>query len=206
MARVSQVSPEVLATMNSSVGSRDTRPKTKAQELCAPREPGDPQQISQSAPNARNTIPDPPDTYLAPQFQESLNQVATAAMNEINRTTGWTLGRVVPSQRLDRSSSSSERIPRAIVPTETTYGATTQKYRVVDIRKNLTVRNQFVQIAAEHPRACLNGMGWNSAISNQAISPGSSHLVVGDSLVRDLTEIFVSDQTTVLFFGGASVA
>ena len=44
MARVSQVSPEVLATMNSSDGSRDTRPKTKAQELCAPREPGAPQQ------------------------------------------------------------------------------------------------------------------------------------------------------------------
>ena len=73
--------------MNSSDGSRDTRPKAKAQELCAPREPGTPQQKSQSAPNARNTIPDPSDTYLAPQFQESFNQVASAAMNEINRTT-----------------------------------------------------------------------------------------------------------------------
>ena len=39
MARVSQVSPEVLATMNSSEASRDTRPRTRAQELCAPREP-----------------------------------------------------------------------------------------------------------------------------------------------------------------------
>ena len=127
-------------------------------------------------------------------------------MNEINRTTGRTLGRIVPSQRLDRCSSSSERIPRAIVPTGTTHGGTTQKSRVVDIRKNLTVRNEFVQVATEHPRACLNGMGWNPAISNQAISPGSRHLVVGDSLVRDLNEIFVSGQTTVLPFGGASVA
>ena len=33
VARMSQVSPEVLATMNSSEGSRDTRPRTKAQEL-----------------------------------------------------------------------------------------------------------------------------------------------------------------------------
>ena len=40
MARVSQVSPEVLATMNSSDGSRNPRPKTKAQELGNPREPG----------------------------------------------------------------------------------------------------------------------------------------------------------------------
>ena len=64
MARVSQVSPEVLATMNSSESSRDTRPRTRAQELCAPREPEAPQQTSQSAPNPRKTIPDPSDTYL----------------------------------------------------------------------------------------------------------------------------------------------
>ena len=178
----------------------------EAQELCAPREPDAPQQTSQSAQNPRNTISDPSDTYLAPQFQESFNQVARAVMNEINRTTGRTLGRVVPSQRLDRSSSGSERIHRAIVPTGTTHGGTTPKSCVVDIRKKLTVRNQFVQVAAEHPRACLNGMSWNPAMSNQAIPPGSRHLVVGDSLVRDLNEIFVNGQTTVLYFGGASVA
>ena len=39
MARVSQVSPEVLATMNSSEASSDTRPRTSAQELCASRGP-----------------------------------------------------------------------------------------------------------------------------------------------------------------------
>ena len=47
MVRVSQVSPEVLATMNSSEASRDTRPRTRAQELCAPREPEARQQTSQ---------------------------------------------------------------------------------------------------------------------------------------------------------------
>ena len=179
---------------------------TKSKELCAPREPGAPQQTSQSAPSPRNTTPDPSDTYLAPQFQESYNQLARAAMNEINRTTGRILGRVVPSQRLDHSLSSSERIPRAIVATGTTHGGTTQRSRVVDVRKNLAVRNLFVQVAAEHPRACLNGMSWNPAITNQVIPPGSRHLVVGESLVRDLNEIFVSGQVTVLSFGGASVA
>ena len=63
-----------------------------------------------------------------------------------------------------------------------------------------------MQVAAERPRACLNGTCWNPAISNQAIPPGSHHLVVGDSLVKDLNEIFVNGQTTVLSFGGASVA
>ena len=127
-------------------------------------------------------------------------------MNEIKRTTSRTLGRVFPSQRFDRSSSSSERISRTVVPTGTAFGGTIHRSRVVDIRKNLTVRNEFVQVATEHPRACLNGMGWNPAISNQAIPSGSRHLVIGDSLVRDLNEIFFNGQTTVLSFGGASVA
>ena len=206
MARVSQVSPEVLATMNSSEESRDTCPRTRAQELCAPREPEAPQQTSASAPSPRNTIPDHSDTSLAPQFQESFHQVARAAMNEINRTTSRTLGRVVPSQRFHRSSSSSERTPRTVVPAGTAHDATIQRSRVVDNRKNLTVRNQFVQVATDHPRGCLNGMGWNPAISNQAIPSGSRHLVIWDSLVRDLNEIFVNGQTAVLSFGGASVA
>ena len=154
----------------------------------------------------RNTTPDPSDTYLAPQFQESFNQVARAAMNEINSYTSRTLGRIVPSQRFDRSSSSSERIPRSVVPTGTAHGRTIQRSRVVDIRKNLTVRNQFVQVDMEHARVCLNGMGWNPAISNQTIPSGSSHLVIGDSLARDLNEIFVNGQTSVLTFGGASFA
>ena len=206
MARVSQVSPEVLATMNSSEASRDTCPRTSAQELCASRGPEAPQQTPRSAPNPRNTIPDPSDTYLAPQFQESFNHVARATMDEINRTTGRTLGRVVPSQRFDHSSSSSERAPRTVVLTGTAHDGTIQRSRVIDIRKNLAVRNQFVQVATEHPRACLNGMSWSPAISNQAIPSGSRHLAIGDSLVRDLNEIFVEGQTAVLSFGGASVA
>ena len=116
------------------------------------------------------------------------------------------MGKVVPSQRFDHSSSSSERAPRTVVLTRTAHDGTIQRSRVIDIRKNLAVRNQFVQVATEHPRACLNGMSWNPAISNQAIPSGSRHLVIGDSLVRELIEIFVEGQTAVLSFGGASVA
>ena len=86
MARLSQVSPENLAPMNTSDGSKDTRPRTKTQELCTPREPDAPQPTSQSASNSRNTIPDPSDTFLTSQFQDSINQVARLTMNEINRT------------------------------------------------------------------------------------------------------------------------
>ena len=206
MAKVSQVSQEVLATMKSSEGSSDTRPKTRVQELCASRGPEAPQQTQPSASSQRNTIPDPSDTYLAPQFQESFNQVTRATIDEINRTTGRTLGRIVPSQRRDHSSNSSERAPRTVASSGTAHGGTFQKSRVVDIRKNLMARHQFTQVAAEHPRACLNDMSWNPATSDQVIPPGSRHLIIGDSLVRDLNEIFVYGQTTTLSFGGASVA
>ena len=175
-------------------------------DLRASRGPEAPQQTQPSASSQRNTIPDPSDTYLAPQFQELFNQVARATMDEINRATGRILGRIVPSQRRDHSSNSSERAPRTIVSSGTAHGRTFQKSRVVDIRKNLMTRHQFTQVAAEHPRACLNDMSWNPATSDQAIPPGSRHLIIGDSLVRDLNEIFVYGQTTTLSFGGASVA
>ena len=206
MAKASQVSQEVLATMKSSEGSRDTRPKTRVQELCTPRGTEAPQQTQQSAPSQRNTITDPSDTYHAPQFQELFNQVARATMDEINRTTGRTLGRIVPSQRPDHSSNSSERAPRTVASSGTAHGGTFQKSRVVDIRKNLMARHQFTQVAAEHPRACLNDMSWNPATSDQVIPSGNRHLIIGDSLVRDLNEIFIYGQTTALSFGGASVA
>ena len=180
MAKVSQVSQEVLATMKSSEGSRDTRPKTRVQELCTSRGTEAPQQTQQSAPSQRNTIPDPSDTYLAPQFQESFNQVARATMDEINRTTGRKLGRIVPSQRRDHSSNSSERAPRTVASSGTAHGGTFQKSRAVDIRKNLMARHQFTRVAAEHPRACLNDMSWNPAMSDQVIPPGNRHFPGGE--------------------------
>ena len=164
-------------------------------DLRASREPEAPQQTRLSASSQKFTIPDPSETYLAPQFQESFNQVARR-----------TLGRIVPSQRRDQSSNSSERAPHTIVPSGTAHGRTYQKSRVVDIRKNLMTRHQFTQVAAEHPRACLNDMSWNPATSDQVIPSGSRHLIIGDSLMRDLNEIFVYGQTTTLSFGGASVA
>ena len=206
MAKVSQVSPEVLASMKSLEGSSDTRPRTTAQELFASRGPEAPQQTRPSASSQRFTIPDPSDTYLAPQFQESFNQVARATMDEINRGTERTLVRIVPSQRRDHSSDGSERATRTIASSRSAPGGVFQKSRVVDIRKILMARHQFTQVPAEHPRACLNDMSWNPATNDQVILPGSRHLIIGDSLVRDLNEIFVYGQTTILSFGGASVA
>ena len=114
-----------------------------------------------------------------------------------------------PQQTQPSASSQRNTIPdpsKGSKEHDTGHGRTFQKSRVVDIRKNLMTRHQFTQVAAEHPRACLNDMSWNPATSDQVIPPGSRHLIIGDSLVRDLNEFFVYGQTTTLSFGGASVA
>ena len=68
MAKVGQISPEVLATLNSDK-SNDAPPSTKTQELCIARQSVAPPRTSQSASSYRNTISEPSDTYMTPQFQ-----------------------------------------------------------------------------------------------------------------------------------------
>ena len=90
MAKLGRVSPEVLATMNSG-GPKDAQSRMRAQELCVSRDPVAPPLASQSVLGSRNTITDPSDTYMAPQFQELFEQLVRATMNKINRTSGKSL-------------------------------------------------------------------------------------------------------------------
>ena len=142
------MSAEVLATMNLDE-FKDTQSRMKAQELYVSRLPVAPPQASQAAASSRNTLPDPSDTFMAPQFQETIEQVSRARMDEINQTSGRKLGRVVSSQCMDRSSSNSERTSQAIVPAGPIRGETTLKLHVVDTRKKL----QFATFFCKWPRS-----------------------------------------------------
>ena len=115
---MSQLSPDVLAMMNP-----DTTTKAKPQELYKPTEAAAPQQVSSPA-IVRNTIPDPSDTFLAPQFQETIEQVAKATTHEIHRARDRSSGRIVPSLRSGQSTVGRDRIadpsePAGPVPSET---------------------------------------------------------------------------------------
>ena len=110
-ARVSKLSPDVLAMMNP-----DTATKAKPQELYRPSELAAPQRMS-SPSNARNTIPDPSENCLAPQFQEIFEQEAKATMQEIHRARDKSLGRIVLSQRAGQSPIGRDRITDPIEPT-----------------------------------------------------------------------------------------
>ena len=131
---------------------KDAQSRMKALKLYGSREPVVPPQASHSASSFRNTTPDPSDTYMAPQFQESFKQVVKAAMNEINEPADehWAVSSLPKIK--NRSSSNSERATQAIVPAIPKRGETCLRSRVVDIKKNLAVRNFFLQVPAEHTR------------------------------------------------------
>ena len=76
---------------------------------------------------------------------------------------------------------------------------------MVAIRTDFVTRRFFVHVAADHPRACQNGLNFNPTAFHQPIPTGSRLLTIGDSLISDLVENFVVGQTTAIFFGDASV-
>ena len=89
--------------------SSDTTTKAKAQELYRPSEVTAPQRMN-SPSNLKNRIPDPSDTYLAPQFQKKFEQVAEASMQGIHRARDRVLDRIVPSPRVDHSLIERDRV------------------------------------------------------------------------------------------------
>ena len=153
-----------------------------------------------------NTIREPSDTFLAPQFQDTIEQVAKATTQEIHRARDRSSGRIVPSLRSGQTTVGRDRMADPSEPTRPVPSETKVRSRVVGIPKDLNTRSTFAQIAAEHPRACLNGMSWSQASIYQPVPTGSQNLIIGDSLVMDLTEIALVDQTTAISFRGASVA
>ena len=77
--------------------------------------------------------------------------------------------------------------------------------RVFDVQKNNQVKNNFTGVPDADPRACFNRSTWIPAINMQQTPLGTSHLILGDSLVRVLQNMRTSWITTVMAFGGATI-
>ena len=78
--------------------------------------------------------------------------------------------------------------------------------RVFDIQKNNQAKNHFTGVPDTDMRACLNRSTWRPAVKMQQPPLGTSHLILGDSLVRVLQNLRTSWITTVMAFGGATLA
>ena len=58
--------------------------------------------------------------------------------------------------------------------------------RVIDVQKNSQLRYNFTGVPETDPSACFNRSTWNPAVNLQQPPLGTSHLILGDSLVRVL--------------------
>ena len=77
--------------------------------------------------------------------------------------------------------------------------------RVIDVQKNKQVTNSFTGVPDPEPRACFNQSTWSPAVNLQQPPFRTSHLILGDSLVRILQNLRTSWITTVVTFGGATI-
>ena len=78
--------------------------------------------------------------------------------------------------------------------------------RVIDVQKNNQLKYSFTGVPDMDPRACFNQSTWSTAKNLQQPPLGTSHLILGGSLVRVLQNLRTSWITTVMAFGGAAIA
>ena len=78
--------------------------------------------------------------------------------------------------------------------------------RVIDVQKNNQLKYSFTGAPDTDPRACFNRSTWSPAVNMQQPPFWTSHLIMGDSLVRVLQNLMTSWITTVIAFGGATIA
>ena len=78
--------------------------------------------------------------------------------------------------------------------------------RVIDVQKNNQLKYSFRGVPDTDPRACFNRSTWSPAVNMQQPPLGTSHLILGDRLVRVLQNLRTSWITTVITFGAATIA
>ena len=74
--------------------------------------------------------------------------------------------------------------------------------RVIDVQKNNQLKYGFTGVPEADQRACFNQATCSPAVNLQQPPLGTSHLMLGYSLVRVLQNLRTSWITTVMAFGG----
>ena len=77
--------------------------------------------------------------------------------------------------------------------------------RVFDIQKNNQVKDHFTGVPETNMLACFNRLTWSPSIHMQQPALGTSHLILGDSLVEVLQNSRTSWITNVMAIGGATI-
>ena len=204
-----------------AIPARDIPRGQSPMELLTPREMSQTTETRLPAETNRVTIPDPSDTLGDPVVEQTVRRlIETAGRLVANKNapgSGVTApygtiddtGRVQLSQTVIRQGISD------VTPLRGSSKITERKVRkmpakkvsrVIDVQKNNQLKYSFTGVPETDPRACFNRATWSPAVNLQQPPLGTSHLILGDSLVRVLTNLRTSWVTTVMAFGGATIA
>ena len=203
------------------IPARDIPRAQSPMELLTPREMSQTTETRLPAETNRVTIPDPSDTLGDPVVEQTVRKlIETAGRLVANKNapgSGVTApygtiddtGRVQLSQTVIRQGISnvtplmgSSRIPERKVRKMPAKKVS----RIIDVQKNNQLKYNFTGVPETDPRACFNRATWSPAVNLQQPPLGTSHLILGDSLVRVLSNLRTSWVTTVMAFGGATIA
>ena len=189
-------------------------------ELLTPREMSQTTETRPPTTTGRVTIPDPSDTLGDPVVEQTVRKLIETAgrlvANKNAPVSGVTApygtiddtGRVRLSQNVIRQGVSDTTPPlgNSNVPERKIRKMPVKKVSpVIDVRKKNQLKYNFTGGPEADPRACFNRATWNPAVKLQQPPLGTSHLILGDSLVRVLSNLRTSWVTTVMAFGGATI-
>ena len=205
------------------IPARDIPRGQSPMELLTPREMSQTTEtrLPAEAKTNRVTIPDPSDTLGDPVVEQTVRRlIETAGRLVANKNapgSGVTApygtiddtGRVQISQTVIRQgiSNVTPLMGSSRIPERKARKMPAKKVsRIIDVQKNNQLKYNFTGVPETDPRACFNRATWSPAVNLQQPPLGTSHLILGDSLVRVLSNLRTSWVTTVIAFGGATIA
>ena len=190
-------------------------------ELLTPREMSQTTETRLPTETNRVTIPDPSDTLGDPVVEQTVRKLIETAGQLVANKNAPDSGVTAPYGTIDdagRVRLSQTVIRQGISDVTPLMGSSNaperriQKMpakkvsRIIDIQKNNQLKYNFTGVPETDPRACFNRATWSPAVNLQQPPLGTSHLILGDSLVRVLSNSRTSWVTTVMAFGGATIA
>ena len=191
-------------------------------ELLTPREMSQTTETRLPTTTGRVTIPDASDTLGVPAVEQTVRKLIETAGRLVANKNAPGSGVTAPYGTIDDTGrvrlSQSVMIRQGVSDTTPPMGSSKvperrirkmiakKVSRVIDVQKNNQLKYNFTEVPEADPRACFNRATWNPAVNLQQPPLGTSHLILGDSLVRVLSNLRTSWVTTVMAFGGATIA
>ena len=189
-------------------------------ELLTPRELNQKTELRPPTTSWRVTIPDQSDSLGDPVVKQAVRKLIETAGRLVayRNAPGVTApyGRIDDKGRVEisREMTKKTQTESVTLPVKTSR-APERKLReipmkkvsrVFDVQKNNLVKNNFTGFPDVGPRACFNQSTWIPAVNMQQPPLGTSHLILGDSLVRVLKIMRTSRITKLMAFGGATTS